>query len=208
MAAHLANRLLGTLAVFVGYEAQNPLARGARVGVAHQIVDLRRPHGLTGPDLPLVAAEAGELLRTLEAPLAQLCALVRGEELERHLDRRDEDEVAGVLHDEAVLRDVADATNGLLVGVRGEEDDRDVALGENTLGGGLAVDPRSQIDVHEHEIDPIVPRRHVDRFLARERRLDGEPVTTQHVRLGHRDNRLVFDEQEELVAGMSAHLKD
>ncbi len=122
--------------------------------------------------------------------------LPRGEELEGHLDRLDEDELAGGLQHVAVARNPLDPLDHLALGVTGEEDDRHLPNGEQARRGFGAVDSLAEVDVHEHEVDRRVLADEDNGVLAGANRRYLVAVAFEGTLLGERDDAFVLDEED------------
>ncbi len=92
---------------------------------------------------------------------------VRVEEFEGHFYRGVQDGDARVFDDITVGRDFFDFLDYFGFGLVGEENDRNVTLGQDFSGCFRTVSTVSEIDVHEHEIDRGVLAEQVEGLVAR-----------------------------------------
>ena len=98
--------------------------------------------------------------------LAACGRTVRLEELERHPNGLEQDELTRGLDDIAVVRDLSDTLDVAFLGVAGEKNDRHGVALEDPFGRLNAVDSRTQIDVHEDEVDRRVVLQMPDRLFS------------------------------------------
>ncbi len=115
---------------------------------------------------------------------------------ERHLDGDSQVALVEGLAHEAVGTRGAHLMHGVVIGERGEEDDREVVRGADRPGGRNAVHLAPQLDVHQDEIGGRLERE-VDRVLSRRHRCDDlvAPARQQGLEV-QRDDALVLDDRD------------
>ncbi len=118
------------------------------------------------------------------------------EELEGHLYGLGQDELAGVFEHVSVPGYAPRAVYVFLLGMAREEDDRDFAAGEDLLGhDGPVGHAGAEIDIHEDEIHVLLGD-HAHGLLRSECGFHREAVLLQYRGLVHRDEGLIFDEED------------
>jgi len=95
------------------------------------------------------------------------------------------------------------ARKGLIIGVRGEEDDRDLVVAPDSFGGVYAVNLSGQPDIHEYEIRDDRLEQLERLFTALRDAVDGIAVQLEPHLNAVRDNELVF--YDEYVTGLLVH---